>query len=156
MPIITPTLYLQYLPMGMEIPGFRTNMGLTSFTAANNGTWFGGNSYATVKVSVANPDVVWAGSAVSGGTGTTYKINVSKDNGATFTKTTGSMPTTGSYYISGISASNTTESRAYVLFSVADQPKVVKQMTLGQPGQIFQDTASDQHQQDSRMFPYIA
>lgn len=112
-------------------PDFGRTWGLTSFTAANNGTWFGGNSYATVKVSVANPDVVWAGSAVSGGTGTTYKINVSKDNGATFTKTTGSMPTTGSYYISGISASNTTESRAYVLFSVADQPKVVKTNDFG-------------------------
>lgn len=112
-------------------PDFGRTWGLTTFTAANNGTWLGGDSYATVKVSVANPDVVWAGSAVSGGTGTAYKINVSKDNGTTFTKTTGSMPTTSSYYISGIAASNTTESRAYVLFSVAGQPKVVKTNDFG-------------------------
>lgn len=41
------------------------------------------------------------------------------------------MPTTGNYYISGISASNTTEARAYVLFSVAGQPKVVKTNDFG-------------------------
>ncbi|SDJ55319.1 sialidase family protein [Chryseobacterium jejuense] len=112
-------------------PDFGRTWGLSTFTAANNGTWNGNASFATVKVSVANPDVVWAGSAVSGGTGTTYKINVSKDNGSTFAKTTGSMPTAGNYYISGISPSNTTEARSYVMFSVAAQPKVVKTNDFG-------------------------
>lgn len=112
-------------------PDFGRTWGLTSFTSANNGTWNGNASYATVKVSVPNPDVVWAGSAVSGGTGTTYKINVSKDNGSTFAKTTGNMPTTGNYYISGISPSNTTEARAYVMFSAAAQPKVTKTNDFG-------------------------
>ncbi|REC62779.1 hypothetical protein DRF65_08120 [Chryseobacterium pennae] len=110
---------------------FGRTWGLTSFTSANNGSWAGSNSAATVKVSVANPDVVWAGAQVSGGTGSTSKINVSKDNGLSFTKTTGSMPTTGTYNISGISASGTNEARAYVLFSVSNQPKVVKTNDFG-------------------------
>lgn len=110
---------------------FGRTWGLTSFTSANNGTWPASNSAATVKVSVANPDVVWAAAAVSGGTGTTYKINVSKDNGVSFAKTTGDVPITGNYYISGLSASSTNEARAYALFSVAGQPKVVKTNDFG-------------------------
>ncbi|WP_347217841.1 T9SS type A sorting domain-containing protein [Chryseobacterium sp.] len=113
-------------------PDFGRTWGLTPFTVANNGNWAGNNSAATVKVSTPNPDVVWAGAAVSGGTGTAYKINVSKDNGATFSKTSGSVPIiAGNYIISGISPSSTTESRAYVLLSVAGQPKVVKTDDFG-------------------------
>ncbi|WP_051891157.1 T9SS type A sorting domain-containing protein [Chryseobacterium sp. JM1] len=104
---------------------------LTSFTPANNGTWPGNSSYATVKVSVANPDVVWAAAAVSPGAGTAYKVNVSKDNGLTFAKTTGNSPTTSNLYISGLSPSNTNEARAYVLHSAASQPKVVKTNDFG-------------------------
>lgn len=112
-------------------PDFGRTWGLSTFSAANNGTWLGNASYATVKVSVANPDVVWAAAAVSAGAGTTYKVNVSKDNGLTFAKTTGSSPTGGNYYISGLSPSNTTEARAYVLYAAAGQPKVVKTNDFG-------------------------
>lgn len=112
-------------------PDFGRTWGLTSFTSANNGTWLGKASYATVKVSVANPDVVWAAAAVSSGAGTAYKVNVSKDNGLTFAKTTGSSPTTSNLYISGLSPSNTNEARAYVLYSAAGQPKVVKTNDFG-------------------------
>ena len=111
---------------------FGASWSVATFNAATNGTWLGSASYATVKVSVANPNVVWAVSAVSGGVGTTYKVNVSKDNGLTFAKTTNtSFPTTGSYYASGLSASSVNDATAYVLFSVANQPKVVKTTDFG-------------------------
>lgn len=112
-------------------PDFGTTWTNTAFTSAVNGTWLGNASYATVKVSPANPNVVWAGSAVSAGEGTIYKINVSKDNGQTFAKTTGSFPTTGNYYISGLATSHTNPMRAYTLFSAAGQPKIVKTNDYG-------------------------
>lgn len=115
-----------------KTPDFGSTWSLTPFTAATNGTWLGNASYATVKVSPANPDVVWAGSAVSAGSGTTYKINVSKDNGQTFAKTTGAFPTTGNYYISGLAASSINPGRAFTLFSAAGQPKVVKTNDYGE------------------------
>lgn len=113
-------------------PNFGSSWSLSTFNTTNNGTWLGNASYATVKVSVANPNVVWAASAVSGGAGTTYKVNLSKDNGLTFAKTTNtSFPTTGNYYISGLATSNINEATAYVLFSATNQPKVVKTTDFG-------------------------
>lgn len=112
-------------------PDFGATWLLTPFTVANNGTWYGAESPATVKVSVANPDVVWAASAVSAGTGTSFKVNLSRDNGFSFAKTTGSFPTTGNYYISGLAASSVNEASAYVLFSATNQPKVVKTTDFG-------------------------
>lgn len=113
-------------------PNFGSSWSLSTFNTTNNGTWLGNASYATVKVSVANPNVVWAASVVSGGAGTTYKVNLSKDNGLTFAKTTNtSFPTTGNYYISGLATSNINEATAYVLFSATNQPKVVKTTDFG-------------------------
>ena len=110
---------------------FGTTWSVTPFNATANGTWLGSASYATVKVSVANPDVVWAVSAVSGGATATYRVNVSKDNGNTFNKTTGSVPITGSFYASSLAASSVNAAQAYTLFSGAGQPKIVKTSDYG-------------------------
>jgi photosystem II stability/assembly factor-like uncharacterized protein len=113
-------------------PDFGTSWSLSTFNTAKNGYWDGSASYATVKVSVANPNVVWAGSKVSGGADPNFRINVSKDNGLTFAKTTNtSFPITGEYYISGIATSNVNEATAYASFSATNQPKVVKTTDFG-------------------------
>ena len=59
------------------------------------------------------------------------KINVSKDNGATFAKTTGALPISGAYYISGLSASSVNAPQAYVLFSVPGMAKIAKTSDYG-------------------------
>lgn len=114
-----------------KTPDFGTNWALTAFNSTTNGAWLGNASQATVKVSVANPDVIWAGAAVSGGAGVTYKVNVSKDNGQSFAKTTGSVPINGAYYISGLSASSVNPAQAYTLFSLPGQSKIVKTSDYG-------------------------
>ena len=112
-------------------PDFGLSWTLSKFTSAANGTWLGSATGAQVKVSVANPDVIWAGTAVSAGAGTTYKINVSKDNGTTFTKTTGSVPIKSAALISGLSASSVNPAQAYTIFSLAGQTKIVKTSDYG-------------------------
>jgi hypothetical protein len=59
---------------------FGASWSVATFNTTNNGSWssIGNQSPATVKVSVANPNVVWAASRVSGDIGTTYKINYLK------------------------------------------------------------------------------
>lgn len=111
-------------------PNFGTSWTLAPFTTATNGTWFGSASYATVKVSVANPDVVWAASAIGPGS-SPYIVNVSKDNGQTFSKTTGSVPVSKAAYISGLSASMVNEARAFVTLSLPNEPKIVKTDDFG-------------------------
>lgn len=112
-------------------PDFGATWSVSPFTVANNGTWLGSASYATAKVSVANPDVIWAVSAVTGGAGNTYRVNVSRDNGSTFNKVTGTMPITGNFYASGLAASSVNAGQAYTLFSVANQAKVIKTSDYG-------------------------
>lgn len=110
-------------------PDFGSTWSLTSFNSTANGTWLGHSSSASIKVSVADPKVVWAVAAA--GTSPNYKVNVSKDNGQTFTKTTGVMPIGGTYYVSGLAASAVKPSRAFVTFSVAGKPKIVKTDDFG-------------------------
>lgn len=104
---------------------FGTSWTLSPFTAAANGPWLGNSSSATVKVSVADPNIVWAASAV-GPSSSSYKVNVSKDNGLTFNKVAGGLPISKAVYISGLSASMVSPSRAFVILSVAKEPKILK------------------------------
>lgn len=113
-------------------PDFGASWSVTAFNTTDNGNWtYASQSPATVKVSVANPNVVWAGAVASNSPTSSYKINVSKDNGATFAKTTGGLPINGAYYISGLSASSVNAARAYVLFSVAGMAKIAKTSDYG-------------------------
>ena len=110
---------------------FGASWTVSTFDLATNGDWRGSTSYATVKVSVANPNVVWAGAVVSGNSASNFKINVSKDNGTTFAKTTGALPITGAFYISGLAASSVNPAQAYTLLSVAGQSKIAKTSDYG-------------------------
>lgn len=89
------------------------------------------SSALNVKVSTANPNIVWAGSLMT--ERGDYSMHVSQDNGQTFTKANVfDDPTRGhNYSISGLSTSYTEENRAYVAFSQQGAAKILKTEDLG-------------------------
>jgi photosystem II stability/assembly factor-like uncharacterized protein len=95
--------------------------GTWSLSAIASGTWGPNNSFHAVKMSRANPDVVYAGSRMDG----SGQIHVSTDAGVTFTPlpnyTTHTMGV-----ISGLATHPTDEDVAYVLFGFAERPKILK------------------------------
>jgi photosystem II stability/assembly factor-like uncharacterized protein len=104
-----------------------TNFGGSwSLTAIPSSTWGTISSFLDVKISRANPDIVWAGSRMD----PSGKIHVSTDRGLSFTPTTDyALATTGR--ISGLATHPTDDSTAYVLFSFAQKPKVIRTTDLG-------------------------
>lgn len=88
-------------------------------------------SSLNVEVSVANPNVVWAGAAMT--ESGSFVLHYSTDNGLSFNEA-------GIYdnpnddhnlFISGIGTSPTEENRAYALFSSGNRPKVLKTEDMG-------------------------
>jgi len=105
-----------------------TNFGgswsLSSITGSN---WGGVTSFLDVKISRANPDIVWAGGRMDA----SGKINVSTDQGVSFNPT----PLYGLVSMGGISGLSThpiDDSTAFVLFSFAHKPKVLRTTDMGQ------------------------
>lgn len=84
-------------------------------------------SFSNVKVSVANYNIVWAGGAMR----STGKIYVSKDNGHSFIPTN-NFTDVPLGRISGMGTHATEDSTAYVLFSFARAPKILRTTNLGQ------------------------
>lgn len=108
-----------------------TNFG-GSWVLAPIAGWLGSASSVAVSVSVANPNIVWAGVTMSSSATSSHKIRLSKDNGQTFTSTTGTLPSQfTNHYISGLQASAVSESRAFVLLSLAGKGKVFKTDDFG-------------------------
>lgn len=89
------------------------------------------SSSLNVEVSTADPNVVWAGGAMTEDGLTS--LHVSEDNGQTFTKTnTFDNPKNNhSLNISGICTSLTERNRAYALFSAQGAAKILKTEDLG-------------------------
>ena len=89
------------------------------------------SSSLNVEVSTADPNVVWAGGAMTEDGLTS--LHVSEDNGQTFTKTnTFDNPKNNhSLNISGIGTSLTERNRAYALFSARGAAKILKTEDLG-------------------------
>jgi len=89
--------------------------------------WSGTSSFTDVRISRANPDIVWAGSRMDN----LGRIVVSIDGGDTFTAVNNytEVPVGG---ISGISTHPIEDSTAYVLFSFAESPKIIRTTDLGQ------------------------
>ncbi len=89
------------------------------------------SSALNVKVSTADPNIVWAGAAMTE-TGS-YVLHVSKDNGQSFTNAGSYNNPNGSLnaFISGIATSYTEKNRAYALFSNQGEPKILKTEDLG-------------------------
>lgn len=88
--------------------------------------WAPISSFTDVRVSRADPDVVWAGARMDA----TGKIHVSTDGGLTFNPTTNyTTATMGG--ISGLATHPTQPGTAFTLFSFASRPKVLRTTDYG-------------------------
>jgi photosystem II stability/assembly factor-like uncharacterized protein len=91
----------------------------------------GASSALDVAVSPADPNIVWAGAAMT--ESGSFSLFVSQDNGLSFSKTsTFNDPSNGhNYYLSGLGTSQTEKNRAYALFSSQGAAKILKTEDLG-------------------------
>jgi hypothetical protein len=92
----------------------------------NSGTWGSLSSFHDIRVSEANPDVVWAGSRMDG----SGDIFVSTDGGVTFDAVNQFTDVTMGR-ITGMAAHPTEPGTAFLLFSYAQRPKVLKTTDYG-------------------------
>jgi hypothetical protein len=102
---------------------FGANWSLASINASD---WGDLSSFMDVRVSKTDPDIVWAGSRMDGD----GKINVSTDGGASFNGTAVYTDATMGR-ISGLATHPTEANTAYVLFSFAERPKILKTTNQG-------------------------
>ena len=99
-----------------------------SWTLTPVGSNFSGTaSFAQIKISLVNPQIVWAASGMS----STAKILVSTDGGLTFNATNNYTAVTLGR-TTGIETDPLDDSTAYALFSFAKAPKILKTTDLGQ------------------------
>ena len=104
-----------------------TNFGGSwSLSSVDPADWGGLSSFHDVRVSKADPDVVWAGARMD----TAGTIVVSTDGGLTFDGTT-VWPDVTMGRISGLATHPTEPNTAYVLFSYGERPKILKTTDLG-------------------------
>ncbi len=102
---------------------FADSWTLTPMPSAFNGT----SSFSQVKTSLVNPQIVWAGQTMATGN----PVYVSADGGLTFNAAS-VYPTVTLGRISSIETDPVEDSTAYVLFSFAKAPKILKTTDLGQ------------------------
>jgi len=91
--------------------------------------WDYASSEHNVCVSIANPKVVWAGQQMSISNGS--NIYVSKDEGDTFSRIGDYKKLDIDSRLSGISTHPTNENIAYLLFSTAKSPKILRTVDCG-------------------------
>lgn len=104
-----------------------TNFGASwTLSTVNAADWGALTSFQDVEVSEADPDVVWAGSRMD----VDGSIVVSTNGGVSFSGTT-DYTTATMGRISGMAAHPTQPNTAYVLFSYAERPKILKTTDLG-------------------------
>jgi len=103
---------------------FAANWTLSAIPA---GDWGSISTFHDVRVSRSNPDIVWAGARMDA----SGKIHVSTDRGVTFQPTT-IYPVTTMGGISGLATHPLDDATAYVLFSFAQKPKILRTTDLGQ------------------------
>ncbi len=112
-------------------------------------TNWGFSNFVDVKVSLANSDIVWAGSGMS----PTTKIFVSADGGTSFHATANfAGETLGN--ISGLATHPTKDSTAFALFSFSHGPKILRTNDLGQTWEDI--TGFNGQQTSSNGFPDVA
>src|SRR6056297_115845 len=87
-------------------------------------------SQLNVEFSLANENIVWAGASMSGTNG--LIIFVSDDQGENFSAVNEFTEENMNAFISGIATHPYEDSTAYILFSVADAPKILRTEDLGQ------------------------
>lgn len=87
--------------------------------------WSYSSSHTPVEISVADPQIVWAGAYMQ----TSKPIQVSTDGGVTF-KATKAIADYGR--VTGIASHPTEANTAFALLSIANKPKILKTKDLGQ------------------------
>ncbi len=87
------------------------------------------SSSHNVEVSLANGRIVWAGAGMAKEYG--YQMQVSTNKGETFTSVNDYTEVTMNAFVSGIATHPTQDSTAYLLFSLAHSPKVLRTTDLG-------------------------
>ena len=102
---------------------FATSWTLSPIPSATYGY---SSSFTCVQISQSNPRFVWAGARMDA----SGKIQVSRDGGLSFTPTSTYVGATLGR-ISGLSTHPLQDSTAYVLFSIAQAPKILRTTDLG-------------------------
>lgn len=92
-----------------------------SLAAISSATWGAISSFHCVKISRADPDVIWGGARMDG----SGMIHRSVDGGVSFS-TTANYTTVTMGGISGLATHPTDVGTAYVLFSFAARPKILR------------------------------
>lgn len=110
---------------------------------------FGGSG--EVKISIATPNVVWAGYRMSN----TGRMHVSTDRGVTFNAIDNPDIAPGAR-ISGLATHPHDSSTAYVLFSVRGAPKILRTTDLGQTWEDISGFANSTDGQSTNGFPDVA
>ena len=116
----------------------------------NWGPWDG----CKVRVSIANPDVVWAGCGMSAATGGAQRLHVSKDKAVSFDLA--ALPTFSrapSGAISGLATHPVNAGTAYALFSLPHAPKILETQDYGQN---WTDLTGFESPASSNGFPDVA
>jgi len=106
---------------------FGQNWNLTAITSDFYNSEYGA-TFLDVEVSRANPNIIWAGGGMS--TSTNRLIHVSTDQGETFTATEVSNLVGGT--ITKLASHPTESNTGYVIFSQAQQAKILRTEDLGQ------------------------
>ncbi len=102
-----------------------SNFGKSWVLTPVTGNW-GYSNFIDIKVSLSNPDIIWAGS----GMGDNMKLHVSTDGGNTFMETN-NFQGAELGILSGLATHPSEDSTAYVLFSFAKGPKILRTKDLG-------------------------
>jgi len=90
--------------------------------------WSNTSSSTKIKISLADPSIVWAGRSLLAGNGL---MSVSQDSGKTFTEIPAATNTPPAY-LSGFATSPVDKNTAYALFSLAHNSKIMRTTDLGQ------------------------
>ena len=106
-------------------------------------------STSDVKVSIANNRIVWAGTGMT----SFNRLHVSVDGGATFNATS-NLNNAPIGFLSGLATHPEEDSTAYVMFSIANAPKVVRTTNMGENWEDI--TGFDGGGDSSNGFPDVA
>jgi photosystem II stability/assembly factor-like uncharacterized protein len=118
----------------------------------NPSDWGFGN-VVNAAISLADPQIVWAGVRMST-SGTTGKVHVSTDGGVSFSTTNNYGTTLGR--LSGLATHPTQPKTAYALFSFSKFPKILRTTDLGQTWQDISGFASGSTTVSTNGFPDVA
>ncbi len=103
-----------------------------TWTETTINPWIGYRSFSSVKISDANPQIIWAASKIDSDLyGSFGGIHVSVDGGNSFSKISQNLPNTV-LEASGIATDPADSETAYLLFSAPGAPKILKTTDLGE------------------------